>query len=166
MPRGGVSATVCHTVGVAREEGRVERARGKGGLQRCAKVGQVQRGGEATQDGAHLARSTLPVSHAEFSAGTDEELRCAEKGAGVSRVPSADLQRFDAAQEANCQGTYTEYTAGDIHRWRFLQTFARRTGRLQRRRQDMDAARQANRTQIRLGRRLPQRNVLRSRRQA
>lgn len=110
MPRGGISATVCHTAGHAREEGRVERARGKGGLQRRAKVGQVQRGGEAAQDGTHLARGTLPVSHAELSAGTDEELRRAKKGAGVSRVPGTDLQRLDAAQEANCQGAYAKYT--------------------------------------------------------
>lgn len=91
MPRRGISATVCHPAGGAREEGRVECTRGEGSLQRCTEVGQIQRGSEAAQDGTHLARGTLPISHAEFSAGTDEELRRAEKGAGVSRVLSTDL---------------------------------------------------------------------------
>lgn len=86
-------------------------------------MGQIQRRSEAAQDGTHLARSTLPISYAEFSAGTDEELRRAEKGSGVSRVLSTDLQGLDAAQEADCQGAYAQHTAGDIYRWWFLQAF-------------------------------------------
>lgn len=107
MPGGGILATVRYTASDTYQEGRAERTGGKGGLQRRAEVGQIQRRREATQDGAYTARGTLSVPHAEFPAGADEELRCVEEGTGMSRVFGANLQGSDVAQETGCERAYT-----------------------------------------------------------
>ena len=124
-------------------------------------MGKVRRGQPVPEDGEHPVRGAVPAADAQLPEGADEELCRAAPGARLSRVSGQDIPRPHAAQAAGGAGAETEHDAHDLRGRRVLQTFARHAGRLQRGRQGVADAAEADRAAVRAGGRLPQGHVLR-----